>query len=82
MVKKNKVQRALESYTKRLEYQKRYQAEKYEKLTIAVKREDILSFMKERGLNPNDERLYNQVKRYLIMLKIKEDLKQEGFLKG
>ena len=81
MAKKTKLQKALEAYNKKLEYQRKYQQEKYEKLTVAIKKEDIISFITKQGYNPEDKKLYEMVKKYLVMLKLKDELKKDGFIK-
>ena len=80
--KKERMEKALRMYEKKLQYTKEYQKEKYEKITVVVKKSDVEQVLQSRNLKTDNEKLINEAKKYVAFLKLKSELSNSVFMKA
>jgi len=65
------IAKIVERYERQKERAKRYQKEKYYKVSVSIKREDVDRISRETGIEPN------KVKKYLAGIKLSQALTKE-----
>ena len=72
--KKEKIEKALKMYEKKLQYTKEYQKKKYEKVSVVIKKIDVDYYMKLKGWDRDI------AKKYVAYQKLESELKKKKVL--
>lgn len=72
--KKEKMEKALRMYEKKLQYTKEYQKKRYEKVSVVVRKIDVDFYVKSKGWDRNI------AKKYVAYQKLESELKKKKII--